>query len=85
MFGFRSDTTFNYSVAANRKVGKYSVNLGKVMDDYDFLTTPNEDDDKGIEQMKRAAQKMLLSSSFIKIRDEIETLVSQKDANKLQK
>ena len=35
--------------------------------------------------MKRAAQKMLLSSSFIKIRDEIETLVSQKDANKLQK
>ena len=38
-----------------------------------------------VEQMKRAAQKMLLSSSFIKIRDEIETLVSQKDANKLQK
>ena len=33
--------------------------------------------------MKRAAQKMLLSSSFIKIRDEIETLVSQKDANKI--
>ena len=85
MFGSSTDTTFNYSVAANRKVGKYSVNLGKVMDDYDFLTTPNEDDDKGIEQMKRAAQKMLLSSSFIKIRDEIETLVSQKDANKLQK
>lgn len=44
------------------------------MDDYDFLTTPNEDDDKGIEQMKRAAQKMLLSSSFIKIRDEMADL-----------
>lgn len=85
MFGSSTDTTYSYSVTANRTISNYSVNQDGVMNDYDFLTTPNEDDDKGIKQMKLAAQKMLLSSSFIKIRDEIETLVSQKDANKLQK
>lgn len=79
MFGSSSDSTYVYSVTSAARIGNYAVNLEDVMKDYEKLTPENNDDSQTIKD-KLDAQKMILSSSFIKVRDAIDTLVLKKDA-----
>lgn len=77
MFGGSNDSTYAYSVTSAAKIGNYKVLLENVMIDYNKLTPKDNDDSQTIKD-KLNAQNMILSSSFIKVRDAIDTLVLKK-------